>query len=320
MSLTGIVQLKSIWSKALGLSKNDSDWDKDNFVLNLLGIGLLPTFQFLHEHKPDFESFEKWVIQQHGMAIDSSLVDACNNYFVQAEDSNNPYQEAVLSADDLKFWNEKGYVIVKNAITFEDVNASKKAIWDFLQKEEEDANTWYQPHPDWQGIMVNLYRHPTLDSNRHSVRIKKAFEQIWGTNQLVVTTDKVGYNPPETDSFKYRGIGLHWDTSLASPIPFGVQGILYLTDTLPHQGALTLVPGFHLIIHEWLKQLPTETNPREVDLTTFHPIPIAANAGDLIIWNHALPHGSSPNRASLPRLVQYLYWSPPITQLQQKWL
>ncbi len=320
MSLTGIVQLKSIWSKAMGQTQSDNDWSKDNFVLNHLGIGLLPAFQFLHEHKPDFETFEKWVIQQHGKPIDTLLVTACNDTIISNEASKSEHYEDVLTAADISFWNIHGYVIVRNAITLEAVNASKKAIWDFLDKDENDANTWYTTHPAWQGIMVNLYRHPALDDNRNSAKIKRAFEQIWGQNQLTVTTDKVGFNPPETDSFKYRGIGLHWDVSLASPIPFGVQGILYLTDTLPNQGALNLVPGFHLIIHDWLKELPGNINPREIDFNQFNPIPIAANAGDLIIWNHALPHGSSPNTALLPRLVQYLYWAPPVAETQQVWI
>jgi ectoine hydroxylase-related dioxygenase (phytanoyl-CoA dioxygenase family) len=40
------------------------------------------------------------------------------------------------------------------------------------------------------------------------------------------------------------------------------------------------------------------------------PVPIAGRAGDLIIWHHALPHGSSPNRAKVPRVVQYLKMMP----------
>ena len=33
--------------------------------------------------------------------------------------------------------------------------------------------------------------------------------------------------------FKFRGPDLHWDCSVKTPIPFGTQGILYLTDTPP---------------------------------------------------------------------------------------
>jgi hypothetical protein len=55
---------------------------------------------------------------------------------------------------------------------------------------------------------------------------------------------------------------LHWDVSLARPIPFGLQGILYLADTAANQGAFTCVPGFHRKIDSWLENLPAGSDPR----------------------------------------------------------
>ena len=69
------------------------------------------------------------------------------------------------------------------------------------------------------------------------------------------TTDRVGFNVPERAGCKFRGPDLHWDCSVKTPIPFGTQGILYLTDTPPEQGAFTLVPGFQRWGEDWLKQL-----------------------------------------------------------------
>jgi Phytanoyl-CoA dioxygenase (PhyH) len=318
----GIYQLKRIWSKArLGVNGYEDEWQLDNTVLSLLGIGLLPTYSFLHEQQPDFTAFEKWVAAHHGGTVPVEIVQQCNALFTgDGKVEASPGEEAVLSLEDLQFWEEYGYVIVRNAISPEDCATSRSAIWDFLGMDEKDPESWYKPTDVLQGIMVPLYRHPALDKNRASPRIRKAFEQLWGHNNLVVTTDKTGFNPPETDSFTFRGTGLHWDVSLAQPIPFGVQGILYLTDTVAEQGALTLVPGFHRTIGDWLLQLPEGTNPRNENLTKFNPVPIAANAGDFIIWHHALPHGSSPNRANTPRIVQYLYWQPPNYELQGEWV
>jgi ectoine hydroxylase-related dioxygenase (phytanoyl-CoA dioxygenase family) len=124
--------------------------------------------------------------------------------------------------------------------------------------------------------------------------------------------DQAGFNPPESPGWKFPGPHLHWDVSLAQPIPFGTQGILYLTDTAATQGAFTCVPGFHRRIEAWLASLPTAADPRAEDLSAL-AVPIAGVAGDLVIWHHSLPHGSSPNRDLLPRLVQYInrrpsYW------------
>lgn len=66
------------------------------------------------------------------------------------------------------------------------------------------------------------------------------------------------------------------------------------------------MPGFHNRIDAWLKSLPQDVEPGQQDWSTWPVKPIAAKAGDLIIWHQALPHGSSPNHAQLPRIVQYV--------------
>jgi ectoine hydroxylase-related dioxygenase (phytanoyl-CoA dioxygenase family) len=134
-----------------------------------------------------------------------------------------------------------------------------------------------------------------------------------------VNVDQAGFNPPERPDWSFPGPHLHWDVSLAQPIPFGVQGILYLTDTAADQGAFTCVPGFHRIIEDWLNALPAGTDPRAQDLRSLGPIPIAGRAGDLVIWHHALPHGASPNRSARPRVVQYLKLRPGTWEVRPDW-
>ena len=45
----------------------------------------------------------------------------------------------------------------------------------------------------------------------------------------------------------------------------------------------------------------------------------SGRAGDLIIWNDALPHGSRPNRGGAPRLVQYIRMYPTRMDVQEAW-
>jgi ectoine hydroxylase-related dioxygenase (phytanoyl-CoA dioxygenase family) len=44
------------------------------------------------------------------------------------------------------------------------------------------------------------------------------------------------------------------------------------------------------------------------------------NAGDLIIWHHALPHGSSPNTSTVPRVVQYINYTYVEEELNKIWM
>src|SRR5690606_26586450 len=113
---------------------------------------------------------------------------------------------------------------------------------------------------------------------------------------------------------------MHWDVSLIRPVPFGTQGMLYLTDNPAEQGAFRLVPGFHRRIDAWLDALPAGAVPGQQDLTALGPVPVPGKAGDLIIWNHLLPHGPSENHGEHPRIVFYLNRYASSYRAQAEWL
>jgi hypothetical protein len=322
---TRIPHLKRLWGKLMSGSINakvyQGESEIDTAILNITGLGLLPTYQFIYEHKPTLAAFEKWVLTHYPDGVPHSIISQCNQLLAFASDTASNCIESVLTSEELSYWDEHGYVIIRNAVAKEDCKAAIEAICEYLKIEEYNPDTWYSSNADkLQGIMVPLYNHPAIEKNRLSHRIRQAYVQLWKQQQLIVTTDKCGFNPPETAQSKYRGIGLHWDVSLATPIPFGTQGILYLTDTAANQGALTLVPGFHKKLEGWLQSLPPDENPRSVDLSNLNPQPISANTGDFIIWNHQLPHSSSPNTAKSPRIVQYINWYSPTQPVQEQWL
>ena len=119
-------------------------------------------------------------------------------------------------------------------------------------------------------------------------------------------------NPPVRGDFQFQGPYLHWDVDLTKPLPKLMQGVLYLTDTLAHQGAFTCIPGFHHRLAEWLQSLPKNAEPREAIRRerSQDAVSVAGRAGDLIVWHSGLPHGSSPNTSHNPRIVQYITMSP----------
>src|SRR5690606_27470487 len=95
----------------------------------------------------------------------------------------------------------------------------------------DDPSTWYDAHPDKQGIMVQLFHAPCIEANRRAPRVRRVFEQLWRRNTLLPSADRVGFNPPVTSRYAFPGPDLHWDVRLAPPVPFGTQGVLYLRDT-----------------------------------------------------------------------------------------
>jgi ectoine hydroxylase-related dioxygenase (phytanoyl-CoA dioxygenase family) len=134
-----------------------------------------------------------------------------------------------------------------------------------------------------------------------------------------MSVDLVAMNPPERHDWHFPGPSLHWDTSLVPTVRFGVQGILCLNDTAANQGAFTTVPGFHKRIDDWLRSLPPDANPRQQDLLSMGTKSIPGQAGDMIIWQNAMPHGASPNRATRTRIVQFIDMYPQKREFADVW-
>ena len=80
------------------------------------------------------------------------------------------------------------------------------------------------------------------------------------------------------------------------------------------------VPGFHNQIENWLNSLPANANPRARALDELKSIPIIGEAGDLIIWNQAIPHCATPNYGQKPRMVQYLTYIHDEYKEQNLWI
>ena len=193
--------------------------------------------------------------------------------------------------------------------------AAVQAILAFAGMSMEQPDSWYKGE-----LWIPLAHHPALWANRNAPRIHTAFAQIWRRRDLWMNVDVCGVNPPLRPGHSFRGSPLHWDMTLAPPLRFGTQAILYLTDTPANQGAFSCVPGFHRKLEAWLKQLPADADPRAIAPRELEAIPIAGGAGDLVIWHHALPHGATPNLGALPRVVQYLNMFPSKREVNATWL
>jgi hypothetical protein len=315
--LLGVLHLRRFWRRhtaaingeSLRLEKNDLT--RDRVLIDGLGVALEDTRQFLG-NMPAPEEFERWILQKNGGTIDPVNVQRINDVVsgaghapeVQKRLSEVDAEPPVLTEDDLDHWDEHGYVIIRNAISCETAQAAEAAVWEHLGMTPDDPSSWYRKAIG-KGIMTGLFYHPALNAARTSLRIRKTFAQLWDSNDLWVTTDRAGFNPPETSTFRFPGPRLHWDMNLTPPFEFDTLGILYLCDTPAEQGAFTCIPGFHKRLAEWLEGLPEGVDPRE-EVLNLPAKAIGANSGDLIIWHHALPHGSSPNRGTYPRIVQYI--------------
>ena len=213
----------------------------------------------------------------------------------------------VLSQEDLAFFAKNGYVVARKAITRTQAQRTAQAVWNFAGQDPDKPETWYE---EGRGIMVEAYHQQAMWDNRTSPRVHQAFSQVWNNDKLWVSHDRVSISPPSRDP-DAKEHGLHWDMNIDNPpFSFGVQGVLYLTDTPAAQGAFVCVPGFHRKIEKWLASLPKDAQPKEQDLLALGTKRIGAEAGDLIIWQTTLPHTASLNHGEAPRVAQYITMGP----------
>ena len=220
--------------------------------------------------------------------------------------------ERVLSTEALEHFESQGYVKLVHAVPVEQAAAAADAIWQFLGMDHNDPDDWYRPPHSPDG-MVDIHQHQALWDNRQSPRIYRAFCQLWKTEKLWVSLDRASMKPPVNPKYPawQHPPFLHWDAPLIeTPIKFGIQGVLCLSDTSADQGGFHCIPGMHLEVLEWSRKSPEQRGVPILPLDEKRVRPIAANAGDLILWHRALPHGSGINRTDLPRLAQYILCTP----------
>jgi len=317
-------RVEAVWRRARGGERRPltgADRTLDRIALNTLGIAT----EELREVLPRFDALEDLLAWSDARAggLDREALDR-----FEAMAAGAPAREAVrrrieaieaaepvLGEDELRFWDENGYVIVPAVISPDAVRALADVVWACVGADPEDPATWRLTD---HGIMVQLFQHPALTPARTSPRLLKAFAQIWGTADLWTSLDRVSFNPPVRPGVEFPGPRLHWDISLVPPVVFQVQGVIYLTDTTAEQGAFEAVPGLHKRIDAWLENLGEGVDPRTVDLSA-EARRIAANAGDLIIWHSALAHGASPNTGDRPRLAQYVTQYPASLRQAERW-
>ena len=225
----------------------------------------------------------------------------------------------LLTETEWSFWREKGYVVIKNAISKTQALDTAAFIWEFEEKDPTNSDTWYSsPRAEMKmkelaGTgMVEVYNNQQLWSNRQTQKIYDAFVDVWGTEKLWVTIDRANLNFPIKEGFEYKGF-IHWDYDPDTK-PQNVQGVIALSDqTDPNMGGFQCIPWLYQNYNTWKLSQPEDRNRFQPDVTDLEDKieKVALEAGDLLIFNSLLAHGIRPNRSKdKVRIAQYISMMP----------
>ena len=225
----------------------------------------------------------------------------------------------VLTEEQWKFWINKGYIVIKNAIPREQAKSTADFLWEFEDKNPGDPSTWYTaPRAEMKmkelaGTgMVEVYNNQYLWSNRQTKKVYDAFVDIWGTEKLWVTIDRANLNFPIREGHEYKGF-IHWDYDPETK-PQNVQGVIALSDqTDINMGGFQCIPWLYQNYDSWKLTQPEDRNRFQPDINGLENKieKVAMEAGDLLIFNSLLAHGIRPNLSeNKVRIAQYISMMP----------
>ena len=192
-------------------------------------------------------------------------------------------------------------------------------IWEFDDKIPNDPETWYSKAraememKELAGTgMVEVYNNQFLWDNRQTQRVYDSFVDIWGMEKLWTTIDRANLNFPIRPGFEYKGF-IHWDYDPETK-PQNIQGVIALSDqTDENMGGFQCIPWLFKNFDTWKLTQPYDRDKFQPDIKGIEDkiVKVSLEAGDLLIFNSAQPHGIRPNNSKdKVRIAQYISMMP----------
>ncbi|MBV8252623.1 MAG: phytanoyl-CoA dioxygenase family protein [Chitinophaga sp.] len=273
--------------------------------MSITALGAFETYNFLYAACKDEQHFRDWLLELKGADF---LEEAAAKYeaWITGGTEKAQVTAVLLSEEQKAFWQTNGYLRISGLLPDQLCDDVVAVICDTMRIDKQRQETWYPNDPNWHGLMLQVYQHPALAAIRNHPPLKQLFAELYGTHQLIANTDKVSYNPPETDTWKFRHENIHWDIDPLQPLSLYIQGLIYLEDVPESRGPLKVVPGFHHQYEDYIAQFPDFTEAQLAIRQHPGAVKIPGKKGDVLLWQHTLPHCATANRDILPRFVQYI--------------
>jgi hypothetical protein len=217
---------------------------------------------------------------------------------------------SVVTPSDRERFLHDGYLVVEGLVGKEHCDASIDAMASYVGIALDDPRSWYSHNLNAHGI-VPLHHAQALWDLRQLPQVHEAFAAIYGDPRLWVTHDRVSFKaPPRPNEAPTPMTPVHWDCDPRTWKQISVQGVVYLRDTDPQQGAFCCVPSVYRGLGEWLATRNSDDEVRRPDVSAEPLVKVGGPAGSLVMFHRLMPHSSAPNETDRPRFVQYVGMGP----------
>jgi hypothetical protein len=240
----------------------------------------------------------------------------------------DPFHPPLFELKDVNDWKsyfqENGYVVIKNIIDSTKIDKAKTLLWDFLTKmgtgiKEDDETTWSDDR--WPGTalkkgIVSGYGAGQSDfmwSLREVREVRIPFAELWNCDigDLVPSFDGFSiFRPINKNPFwkTDNSLWYHVDQNGHDKPSFAcVQGQVILLDSNEKDGGFVLIPQSHKVFSDIFQRFPNlgkdqidfiRFNPNDHDSPWYHefvdhqltPVKLCVPAGSLILWDSRTTH------------------------------
>jgi ectoine hydroxylase-related dioxygenase (phytanoyl-CoA dioxygenase family) len=218
-----------------------------------------------------------------------------------------------LSADDIAFYRENGYLMIENAVSPEDLAEMQQVTRDFIERsravtESTDVYDLDEGHgpdnPRLTRIKLPHKQHAVFERVLKSERMKGYFTALLGPN-VVLQTSKLNTKAPG------GGAAVEWHQDWAfyphtndDILAFG----LMLEDVDLANGPLMVIPGSHrgpLLSHHKNGVFAGAIDPDDPEFHFDRAVTLTGKAGSMTVHHARTLHGSAPNRSDRPRFILF---------------
>ena len=229
----------------------------------------------------------------------------------------------VLGEDEVAFYEEHGYVLVRGVLSRAEAERYRRLILDLVPRDLTIPAHWganagrikpYQPDGK------QSFETPELLPLLTNERLYAAAAQLLGDPRLRAFDASLGITI-RNDSGRSSGQNLsqtpHLDCSVPGETPFRftpaevqVGGCYYLTDVEPDGGGIHVMPGGHRWVEEQVRAAGGGLAGRQLHnswkrLPDVKTVEVTGEAGDFALLHHLMPHAASHNRRPTTRVAQF---------------